>query len=83
MNPPLALLACSRALQTIETLLALDFAEPVRADAELGQRLADDAAGAAGSALGLLQGASLPVVVSGDALKRWLAQSDDVRVEDA
>ena len=83
---PLASLAryVPNASQAIETLLALDFAEPVRADAELGQRLAADAEGVAGGgALGLMQGASSPVVVSGDALKSWLAQPDDVRVEDA
>eukprot|EP00903_Cladosiphon_okamuranus_P010791 g10197.t1 len=70
-------------VRAIETLLALDFAQSVRADVGLGQRLAEDAAVAAGGALDLLQGASSPVVVSGDALKGWLAQPDDVRVEDA
>lgn len=74
-------LASFGASQAIETLFALDFAEPVRADAELGQRLAEDAAGA----LRLLQGkeSSLPVVVSGDAIKGWLAQPNDVRLEEA
>lgn len=83
-NPPCGL-PCSLPLhapQAIETLLALDFAEPVRSDVELGQRLAADADGVmGGGALGLMQGASPPVVVSGDALKGWLAQPDDVRVD--
>lgn len=71
------------AMQALETLLALDFAEPVEGDAELGKQLSDDHEGVAGSALDLLEGASWPVVVSGDALQGWLAQPDDVRVEDA
>lgn len=83
MNHPWPCLLPCLASQAIETLLALDFAEPVRVDVGLGQWLVDDAAGAAGGALGLLEGAPLPVVVSGDALKGWLAQPDDVRVEDA
>lgn len=69
--------------QAIETLLALDFAGPVRADEGLGRRLAEDAAGgAARSALGLLAGAAAPVVLGGDALRDWLEQPDDLRVEE-
>eukprot|EP00752_Nemacystus_decipiens_P006739 g6058.t1 len=70
-------------VRTIETLLALDFADPVRADPELGQGLAEEAEGVAGGTLGLMQGASSPVVVGGDALKDWLVQPDDVKVEGA
>ncbi len=70
--------------QAIETLLALDFAGPVYADQELGRRLAEDAAGggAARSVLGLLAGAAPPVVLRGDALRGWLEQPDDLRVEE-
>lgn len=65
--------------QAIETLLCLDFAEPVAADEALGERLSADVAIAAD--LGLMPGASTPVVLHGDALKAWLAQPDDDRVE--
>lgn len=64
--------------QAIDTLLCLDFAGPVTADAELGERLSADAA-VAGD-LGLLPGASSPIVLRGDPLKAWLAQPDDGRV---
>lgn len=60
--------------------MCLDFAEPVAADAELGERLSADAAIAAD--LGLMPGASTPVVLHGDALKAWVAQPDDGRVEE-
>jgi len=62
--------------------LALDFAEPVRADEGLGRQLAEDAAGAGGEALGLLAGAAAPVVLGGGALRGWLEQPDDPRVEE-
>lgn len=78
--PPFCL---SSATQAIETLLALDFAEPVEGNAELGKQLSDDSTGEAGSALDLLPGASSPVVISGDVLEGWLAQTEDVRVEEA
>lgn len=79
--PPAPARSRFHALQAIETLLALDFAAPVTADAGLGQQLADDSASVSRS-LGLLPGASLPIVVGGDALEGWLAQPDDIRVED-
>lgn len=55
----------------------------MKTDLGLGQQLAvGDAAGAAVEALGLLPGGSSPIVISGDALEDWLAQSDDVKGED-
>lgn len=55
----------------------------MKTDVGLGQQLAvGDASGAAVEALGLLPGGSLPIVISGDALEDWLAQPDDVKVED-
>ncbi|CAM9423150.1 unnamed protein product [Scytosiphon promiscuus] len=70
-------------VRAIESLLALDFPEPVEGDAELGAKLSDHSTGVASSTLDLLTGASRPIVVSGDALRGWLAQPDDVKAEDA
>lgn len=65
------------ALQAMETLLSLDFAGPVQADADLGERFSNDP-GIARS-LSLLPEASAPVVIHGEALEAWLGQPDDHR----
>ena len=64
----------------METLLTIDFAEPVRTDASQAERISNDSGIA--SALGLLEGSSLPIVVHDEALHAWLVQQDDRRIED-
>lgn len=67
----------------MNTLFILDFADSVVPDDEMGKKLRSSDAGEIANDLGLLPSGrgSVPLVISGDALRAWAAQEDYARVE--
>lgn len=69
--------------RAMNTLFILDFADSVVPDDEMGKKLRSSDAGEIANDLGLLPSGrgSVPLVISGDALRAWAAQEDYARVE--